>query len=68
MDFMACCPVCQDLMRPDTESGEEFTCPSCRAMLDILDDDLSMLSLPPHEDVAFIPTSDLLWMPVALVT
>ena len=67
MDFMACCPVCQRRMCADTASGEEFTCTACGAMLDILDEDLCMLSLAPHDDVCFIPTADLLWAAVELV-
>lgn len=65
--FVACCPVCQGRMRADTTSGEEFTCPDCDAMLDVLDDDLSMLSLPPHDEVCFVPTADLLWVAATLV-
>ena len=61
MEFDLCCPVCEELMRADTDSGEEFSCTYCRAMADILDDDLTMLSLPPHDDVYYMPTRELRW-------
>ena len=67
MDFVAACPICQVRMQPDSASGEEFHCPACKAMLDVLDDELCMLSLPPHDEVCFIPSADLLWMAPAFV-
>ena len=65
MDFVACCRVCQSRMISDTRSGEEFSCQHCSALLDIIDDELCMLSLSPHDDVCFIPSADLLWLPAA---
>lgn len=61
MEFKLSCPVCDTPMQADTPSGEEFSCHYCSAMVDILDDDLTMISLPPHQDIGYIPTSGLRW-------
>ena len=61
MAFKLCCPVCTGAMQADTDSGEEFTCQACGAMLDLLDEDLSMMSVPPHEAIDYIRTASLRW-------
>lgn len=54
------CPFCHDDLVSVTESGEEFTCRHCEAMVDILDDDLCMVSQPPnHLDVSIMATLEL---------
>ncbi|MBI6545938.1 MAG: hypothetical protein HY692_04030 [Cyanobacteria bacterium NC_groundwater_1444_Ag_S-0.65um_54_12] len=67
MSFRLCCPICEASMQEDTASGEEFSCPRCQAMLDIIDAELAMLSLPPHENVTYILTAKLRWLPVIAV-
>lgn len=52
------CPFCHHALRSDTTSGEEFSCLSCEAMVDVLDDDLTMVSRAPHLDVFYIATSE----------
>lgn len=54
------CPFCHNALRSDTTSGEEFSCLGCEAMVDVIDDDLTMVSLAPHHlDVFYIATSEL---------
>lgn len=53
------CPFCCGRLQSDTASNEEFSCIKCKAMVDILDADLTMVSLPPHDDIQFISTSRL---------
>ncbi|MNK45300.1 hypothetical protein D3C87_640580 [compost metagenome] len=54
------CPFCHDDLVSVTSSGEEFTCRHCEAMVDILDDDLCMVSRPPnHLDVSIMATLEL---------
>lgn len=53
------CPVCHAALAPDTPSGEEFSCAPCQVMVDVLDDDLTMVSVAPHTDVFFMATSEL---------
>lgn len=53
------CPVCHRALKADTVSGEEFSCAGCDVMVDILDEDLSMVSVAPHTDVFFIPTCEI---------
>ena len=54
------CPFCHNALRSDTTSGEEYSCLSCEAMVDVLDDDLTMVSRAPHHlDVFYIATSEL---------
>lgn len=53
------CPFCHHALRADTTSGEEFSCLSCEAMVDVIDDDLTMVSRAPHLDVFYIATSEL---------
>lgn len=52
------CPYCSLSLRADTSSLEEFSC-ACGAMVDVLDEDLSMVSLPPHRDVHIVATCEL---------
>lgn len=55
-----CCPFCHDDLIAVTDSGEEFTCKDCAAMVDILDDDLCMVSRPPNQlDVSILATVEL---------
>ena len=53
------CPFCHHMLKADTASNEEFSCIQCLAMVDILDDDLTMVSTPPHEEIQFVATSEL---------
>lgn len=52
------CPFCHEALQADTESGEEFSCASCHAMVDILDEDLTMVSREPHLDVFYVATRE----------
>lgn len=53
------CPFCHGALKADTASGEEFSCARCDVMVDVLDEDLSMVSVAPHADVFFIATSEI---------
>jgi transcription elongation factor Elf1 len=53
------CPFCHQALKADTVSGEEFSCAACNVMVDILDEDLSMVSVAPHSDVFFMATSEI---------
>lgn len=53
------CPFCHRGLEADTDSGEEFSCRACAAMVDVIDDDLTMVSRAPHSDVFYIATSEL---------
>ncbi|MBO9542168.1 hypothetical protein J7643_16390 [bacterium] len=53
------CPFCHKALKADTVSGEEFSCAGCNVMVDILDEDLSMVSVAPHVDVFFLATSEI---------
>ncbi len=54
------CPFCHDALVSVTMSGEEFACCACEAMVDILDDELCMVSQPPnHLDVSIMATLEL---------
>lgn len=56
------CPFCHDDLVSVTTSGEEFTCRACEAMVDILDEDLCMVSQPPNQlDVSIMATAELSW-------
>lgn len=56
------CPFCHNDLVSVTSSGEEFTCRSCEAMVDVLDDDLCMVSQPPNQlDVTIMATMELTW-------
>ncbi|MNY46850.1 hypothetical protein D3C86_1820700 [compost metagenome] len=53
------CPFCHRPLKADTFSGEEFSCAGCNVMVDVLDEDLSMVSVAPHSDVFFLATSEI---------
>ncbi len=61
MAFKLCCPICTGAMKADTDSGEEFSCPACGAMVDLLDEDVTMLSVPPHDTIEYVKTSTMRW-------
>lgn len=52
------CPYCTSQLQADTPSGEEFSC-ACGAMVDILDWELAMVSLPPHREIQILATDEL---------
>jgi hypothetical protein len=53
------CPFCHQGLHADTDSGEEFSCHHCGAMVDVIDDDLTMVSRAPHADVFYVATSEI---------
>jgi hypothetical protein len=61
MAFKLCCPMCAHAMKIDTDSGEEFSCARCGAMVDLIDEDLTMLSIPPHDEISYVKTASLRW-------
>ncbi|MBM3270086.1 MAG: hypothetical protein FJZ01_20830 [Candidatus Sericytochromatia bacterium] len=61
MAFKLCCPVCTQAMQADTASGEEFSCASCGAMVDLIDEDFTMVSVPPHDKIEYVKTASMRW-------